>query len=116
MRFRIFIRISDLFVREGRQDEFAALIKSRGFTLDELVENEPLPWKIISPMMRLLMPSLKTAILMLLLFLMQAVKFPSRLLTMVKRLKLLNSVGSNQIVWRLMALNLCFRFEPMAVG
>jgi hypothetical protein len=35
-------QFSDLFVREGRQDEFAALIKSRGFTLDELVENESL--------------------------------------------------------------------------
>lgn len=35
-------QFSDLFVREGRQDEFAALIKSRGFTLDELIENESL--------------------------------------------------------------------------
>ena len=35
-------QFSDLFVRQGYQDEFIALIKSRGFSLDELTENQSL--------------------------------------------------------------------------
>jgi hypothetical protein len=35
-------KFSDLFVRESRQQEFEELIKSRGFTLDELVDKEVL--------------------------------------------------------------------------